>query len=74
MYSHHTDKGLIEIIEKQGRWWIQFGGDHFGSYHSAKQALDDLVNNHAGLPIDSSLLKISVDLSDWTSPKKSTML
>jgi len=55
-------------ILRHGDRWVVFAEDeNLGSYHSPQAALDDLTGGHVPFPsgIDTSLLPIPGDLSEW---------
>lgn len=67
-YAFKTAKGTFYIVERDGRWHVMFEGESLGSYHSARAAADDLSGGHtfsAGPGIDTALLGIPEDISEW---------
>ena len=69
IYFCETKVGRFSIESRGDRWHIMFKGESLGSYARPEQAADDLAGGHtypAGPGIDTSMLGISENLSEWS--------
>ena len=68
-YTHASRAGLVAIRLKGNRWHIDINGEDLGSYHTARNALDDLIGGHCFWPSsgDPSALGLPDELSEWDS-------
>lgn len=63
-----TRAGVAAILFDGARYRARFDDEDLGSYHSAAQALDDLLGGHTFSPsggVDTSTLGLPDDLSEW---------
>ncbi|UWQ31480.1 hypothetical protein K3555_12795 [Leisingera sp. M527] len=69
IYSYETREGVIEIVGRPaGGFDVRIEGEILGYYHSAEQALDDIVGDHLGsTPFDTGLDQLGIpdELSEW---------
>lgn len=78
LYSYQTSRGLASIRYTQAdqRFHAFFTDENLGSYASAEQAIDDLTGGHTwshSSGVDTSLLDIPDDLSEWDRASWSPM-
>ena len=67
MYVFRTKAGVFSIVQRNDRWHLIFNGESLGSYSTAVQAADDLVDGRFSLRAgtDTGTLGIPADLSEW---------
>jgi hypothetical protein len=73
-WTFETPHGRFVIAPQDGRFVVFFEGEGLGSYHTASQALDDLVSGSVTWPSigNPALLGLPEGLSEWDFVEAST--